>query len=78
MATFDELDEARLKTYLSCEGGACPICGSTDLSGGSIDLEGGAVYQEVTCQACEAHWTDCYHLANVICLETADKDEQVA
>jgi len=39
---------------------ACPICGSDDLEGGPIDIEGNFAIQEMGCILCEATWMDFY------------------
>jgi len=39
---------------------ACPICGSDDLEGGPISIEGNYAIQEMDCVICEATWMDHY------------------
>ncbi len=41
----------------------CPRCGNSDITGGSIDIEGGGAYQRCTCSACGAVWTNAYDFA---------------
>ena len=40
----------------------CPYCGSSDLTGGSVTMEGGACSQRVWCSDCDHSWYDCYTL----------------
>ena len=50
------------KEYAAKGGLVCPHCGSKDLVGHQVDLDVNGVFQEVTCQACGAMWTDVYKL----------------
>jgi len=38
----------------------CPVCGSEQFEGHSIDFDGGIVSQEMTCQCCRASWQNRY------------------
>jgi hypothetical protein len=38
----------------------CPICDSTSIEGGSIEIEGHYAYQQVSCLACNAGWGEEY------------------
>lgn len=58
------LTEEQVKKYVEGGGAVCPYCGSHDVSGGSINIEGAGAYQEITCQACDEEWVDCYTLTN--------------
>ena len=51
------------KQYAENGGGCCPICGSEDITGESINIEGSEAFQEITCNDCEAFWVDRYVLA---------------
>ncbi len=70
--------DASNKTVLSDEeyvkkgGGVCPKCHSSEIEGGSVEIDGACASQGVNCLACEATWTDVYHLAGFIDLETDD------
>jgi hypothetical protein len=46
--------------FLSEGGGCCPVCGCTDMSGGSFDVEGDTCSQEVSCLDCHATWSETY------------------
>ena len=48
--------------YVSHKGLLCPMCGSMDLDGESVEIEAGFAYQEVRCLECGADWTDEYSL----------------
>lgn len=51
--------------YLESQGAQCPFCGDSDISGGSINIESGQAWQNLTCGACGEHWRDVYTLAAV-------------
>uniref|UniRef100_A0A6M3L594 Uncharacterized protein n=1 Tax=viral metagenome TaxID=1070528 RepID=A0A6M3L594_9ZZZZ len=63
MGRCHDLMEAR---YLELSGLHCPKCGATNISGGSVDIQGGGAIQQVTCEACDASWHDCYTLTGMI------------
>lgn len=44
----------------------CPNCGSEDISGESIDVDGNGASQECGCQNCGASWTDTYKLTGYV------------
>ncbi|MFK3740918.1 hypothetical protein [Massilia sp. TN1-12] len=48
--------------YASIGGSCCPYCKSTQIAGGSVDVNAGGAYQEVSCGACDKEWTDTYAL----------------
>lgn len=56
--------DAQKRKYLS-ETSHCPICDSTDISGGSMEPGGNVIYQSVNCGNCDAEWTDIYYLRAV-------------
>ena len=43
----------------------CPICNSSSIDGGNLEVDGTSVWQPVTCSECHAEWTDIYHLKSV-------------
>ncbi len=58
------LTAARKRSYLR-HGGGCPYCRSESVTGESVDIDGNAVSQEVSCQDCGRTWRDIYRLADV-------------
>lgn len=50
------------KEYADVKGTVCPVCGSDDLDGGSVDIDAGTATQEVVCLECLSSWTDVYTL----------------
>jgi len=60
------LTQEAVNKYIAGGGGCCPFCGANSIEGGHIEIEGNCAYQEVSCLACDATWTDSYHLAAVI------------
>jgi transposase-like protein len=53
------------KKYLEQRGRSCPLCGSSDIEGGSMDFESGEISQRISCHECNDRWTDVYKLAAV-------------
>lgn len=45
--------------------GACVYCGSSEISGGFVEIERNRALQRVTCDACDRAWTDVYTLSGV-------------
>ena len=58
-----ELTPVELERYLLADGGVCPFCSAWEIEGGSIDIESGNAYQEITCARCDGNWVDRYRLA---------------
>ena len=44
--------------------GRCPRCGEDDIGGGPVDICGNAAHQEMSCNHCNAEWTDTYNLSS--------------
>mgnify|MGYP001419004486 CR=1 FL=1 len=40
----------------------CPICGSDEIEGGSVEIDGKICWQSVHCIDCMAEWDDIYEL----------------
>ena len=38
----------------------CPVCGSDDIVGNSIDFESHSIYQPCSCSACGTTWVNAY------------------
>jgi transposase-like protein len=38
----------------------CPYCGSSDIDGGFVEVDGKFAFQSCSCNACESEWTDRY------------------
>lgn len=53
------------------DSGKCPNCGSHDISGGPVDIDGPSASQEVTCDECDAAWNDLYALVGYSDLEVS-------
>ncbi|KWU23444.1 glyoxalase superfamily protein [Burkholderia cenocepacia] len=54
----------------------CPVCGSSDIQGESVSIEGRQAVQECSCSDCDAEWEDRYELAsyNLISRGTSGED----
>lgn len=55
----------KAKAYIKKGGMVCPICGSSNISGGSFDMEEAGIYQYCVCFDCDSEWTDMYRLQTV-------------
>lgn len=48
--------------YRECKGLNCPYCRSTEIEGGSVTVENGQAFQDISCNECDEEWTDSYDL----------------
>lgn len=46
----------------AARGSHCPVCGSDEIEGDSVDISGRQAGQECRCLVCEAEWEDLYEL----------------
>ena len=53
------------RKYLANGYSGCPICGSGDVVGDSLQSDGNVVWQHVGCAGCSAQWDDIYHMREV-------------
>ena len=60
--------------YVATLGTRCPVCQSTRLDGGSVEIDGTAASQEIWCMNCGASWTDIYTLTGYTDLDTSACD----
>lgn len=58
--------------YVLKGGGECPHCGSGDITGDSIEIDGVQAHQQVSCGECDAVWVDTY---NLVSYETTEQPE---
>lgn len=49
--------------YVAKGGCHCPNCHSSKITAGSSTIDGATAYFSVSCETCNAEWTDVYHLA---------------
>jgi len=59
--------EAACQRYVEQGGVSCPYCGSDQLEGGSVEIDGAFANQEVRCLVCRQDWTDEYKLVGIRC-----------
>lgn len=52
--------------YVAKLGVVCPFCGSHDIEGGAVEIDGGIAYQPVSCLECDSEWTDTYALTGYL------------
>lgn len=62
MSVKIKLTAKDIKRYLQ-HAGMCPFCGSEDIVGDSIEVDGNCTWQEVKCSICDAEWRDVYTLS---------------
>lgn len=58
--------------YVAAGGTKCPHCQSHDIKAESPDFDGSQIYFDVSCNNCDATWTDVYRLETYTNLDTAD------
>lgn len=49
--------------YVASGGSVCPACGSGAISAEWPEMDGSAIWADVSCSDCDAVWTDYYKLA---------------
>jgi transposase-like protein len=64
-STKKPLTQWQITDYITHDGAFCPYCESNQISGGSIDVEGAAAWQEITCNDCGKAWTDEFKLVSI-------------
>ena len=57
--------EERQRWYLDKKGSQCPFCESDAIEGGSLQVDGDTVWQQINCIECDAVWDDVYYLREV-------------
>lgn len=78
MRDQDEEERAKLtqddpqREYVAGLGCLCPVCKSTDIEGGSVEIDAGTASQEVHCLNCDASWKDLYDLTGFANLDTTE------
>ena len=43
----------------------CPKCKGINITGGHIEVDGETAWQNITCEDCDASWSDIYTLSDV-------------
>jgi hypothetical protein len=65
LANAPRFTAAQIEKYIAAGGVICPACGSDDIGGASIAIEAGCAFQNVSCNVCDAEWTDEYKLTGI-------------
>ena len=60
-----KLSAEDIRRHVESGGVCCPRCGSADISGDEVDIEGGLAIQEVGCVECSILWRDIYALKSI-------------
>lgn len=58
--------------YVAKGGSICPFCGSTEIEGDGVEIDGPTATQEVSCGSCEATWFDTYALTGYFTVAPID------
>lgn len=66
---YCEPSEKEINHYVTADGSICISCGSDNIEGGSIDIEGTQATQEIRCLVCDASWYDVYALTTITCFQ---------
>lgn len=67
----------REEHYLNHNGTVCPSCFSGDIEGGDVEVDGGEVYQTVTCRSCDKSWEDQFVMKGIAEPEGFDPKERI-
>lgn len=67
-------EEEMTAYYIRCGGSRCPHCLDDIIEGDSIEIDGNQALQSVSCNNCNATWTDCYTLSNRAIVSVGDSD----
>jgi len=59
------LTKTEKQAYIKTRYGCCPKCKSTNIEGGSLEMGGNQVWQEVSCIDCGLEFMDIYTLTDV-------------
>jgi hypothetical protein len=66
------ITEEAEREYIRTGGQSCPRCGSHDLEGSALDIEGSSTSQEIICAACYLVWIDVYELHHIVVQDYAE------
>lgn len=64
------MTEEQKASYLNAaKPNLCPCCGSDEIEGGTVSIQGKKAVQECSCMTCESQWEDTYSLTDVTVYE---------
>ncbi len=61
-----ELTNDAKQRYLKGRGTHCPFCGSEQIEGSHVEVDGGRAVQPIGCLICDKEWSDIYTLDDVV------------
>ena len=61
--------------YVSGGFNTCPVCGTSDIVGGSVEIDCNYAIQDCNCNSCYASWRDSYTLSDISEVEDKDGNE---
>ena len=53
----------------------CLNCGSSNIEGGSINIDAGGATQDISCLTCDSTWTDLYKLDDVVNIQISEENK---
>jgi len=59
------LTEETRQNYIKHAFATCPFCGSQDIVGGSVEIDGNSASQDVSCSNCISEWRDVFTLTDI-------------
>lgn len=72
---MERITDEKIKSYIKGESGKCLNCGSSNIEGGSMDVDGDTAGQEIRCWKCDLVWYDLYTLTDVVSIEYPEGEE---
>jgi transposase-like protein len=60
-----KLSREAAREHIRSGGVSCPCCGSSDITGGNVEIDAGRAFQEVWCEECSFSWKDIYKLVEI-------------
>ncbi len=55
----------------------CLNCGSSDIEGGSINVDAGGAMQDISCIVCGSTWSDLYMLDDAVNIKISNNHKEV-
>ena len=71
-----KVTEEKIKNYVENDYGNCLGCGSGNIEGDSIDVEGNTTGQRIRCVDCDLTWVDVYTLSDVVDITYPDEEKE--
>lgn len=56
------MKQLSVEEYVAKGGSLCPFCGSDNIEGYSVEIDGNTAWQDIGCNECDNEWRDVYKL----------------